>query len=264
MPTLYDCALLADAAYGYLNAPPAGWVKLKTSFNDHDIKSHQGYLGLALVNDSRKEIVVSHRGTEFNDKNPRRIFKTPYYNLKSDSLIFFDKLPHESQLALVFSEMVCNENPGYEIIQVGHSLGGFHAMVCAYVNNHYAITFDPPGCKEILIKIDQKLDDKKLKKLYAFFMAYNLINQVGVQVGNVYVKNSPEALQDIYQTKSIKRFSTTKETHSLINFIEHIKTVSHDPRHVVDDIAFAKHIVSNTELKDIDDSSAYKVRCIIS
>lgn len=165
--TPYTAVLISKAAYA--NIPPAtveNWRLIdKADINDY------GYAGVAYSHPKVKIILIAHRGTE------AKILS----NLVTDATLFFDRKPLAQQLAQAFSLRVRNAADNYQIIETGHSLGGFHAELNAAHFGSQCITFDSPGSGDYLQT--QALESNNFT---TYLSLPNSINTAKSHIGKVY------------------------------------------------------------------------------
>ncbi len=139
--------------YGYMSmqayqdnggVPPAGWQVLGDSAS-MGIGKDTGYYGVAYQNiEHPDQIVVAHRGTEFD--------KDTIKDGLADVQIGLHEVPAQFQDSAKFVEAIGKEadvSVG-SITQTGHSLGGALAEMGGIVTDAPAYAVDPPGIKGLL------------------------------------------------------------------------------------------------------------------
>ena len=90
------------------------------------------------------------------------------------------------QLILLI-ELKRRNGEGFKYIQIGHSLGGFHAHICGYICDLPVIAFDPPGWLESLLHYEGgRINAEKLNRHYSFLSESNPVNQTNTQAGNIF------------------------------------------------------------------------------
>ncbi|MCD8499801.1 MAG: hypothetical protein LRY43_01485 [Gammaproteobacteria bacterium] len=230
MPKLYDCLLLAKSLREPVELP--NYFSLYTDSSGLD--SAQGYYGKVYIDREHQEILFVHRSTTIDNKiQPHENSSfVAAANLVSDSAIYLNVLPQASQVALKFVKkqlsILSRAHVGYASIQIGHSLGGFHAHICGYTLKHRVIAIDPPGCAEILIKLKTPFDHQQCEQHHSLFVRRNQINETNSHVGKLAYHQFEEHWG---KSSSLQTTSNTLSTHSLDYFMAHI------PRDSLDSIA---------------------------
>ena len=212
MPTLRDAALLASHVYkDEAKDAPAGWSRIEQT-------NQSGYQGTAYLNIDLNELAIVHRGTHWDFKKPPIVSN----NVSSDIAILSQLLPHETPLALAFSKAIVQKYQSqYRYIQIGHSLGGFYAHWCGYELLQPVITFDAPGCKEILLHKAPSLNKQQCKQHYSFFGKTNFANNTNTSIGSIYI--------NVKEPNIFLQSSTTFEEHRMKYFLDIIQATSVDP-----------------------------------
>lgn len=182
-----------------------------------------GYFGYAVIRLDTKQIYIAHRGSA-NATNW----------IESNIKVALEKVPSAWIDAYKFSFALRQEyeSQGYQFIETGHSLGGVFAILNTFYfrylamskekNNSKSITFDNPGCREIvedlldsttinahLSKIAATEVDTAIKSLktmmgqgkktltsevsaemqqyfYCYLSAPNIVNTTNRQIGNLW------------------------------------------------------------------------------
>ncbi len=221
MPKLYDCLLLAKTLREPVDLP--SYLSLHTDSSHLD--SAKGYYGKVYIDHEHREILFVHRSTTIDNKiqpHETRSFVAAA-NLSSDSAIYLNVLPGASQVALKFVKkqlsILSSIHEGYTSIQIGHSLGGFHAHICGYTLKHRVIAIDPPGCAEILIKLKTPFDHQQCEQHHSFFVRRNQINETNHHIGKLAYHQFEEHWG---KGSSLQTASNTLSTHSLDYFMTHI------------------------------------------
>ena len=164
-PTPYEYALLSAAVYkdreahevkqGIRQGPvanrielPEGWKVLQIS-NEYQEKQ-EGYFGVAYQNENTKHIVIAHRGTNPSDLD----------NLFTDVQgIVLNRRTGPQEYAWEFTKDIIKDFSDYTFSSTGHSLGAWLAQICVFYGEAKygtgkinAVTFDDPGCQEMMEK----------------------------------------------------------------------------------------------------------------
>lgn len=179
--------------------PEWGWELYATSLDDDPnfMGERLGYLGKAYINHAKEIIVINHRGTMLAGhtiEGDHFAVSTagPSSNLSADTRIWQQRIPTETSIAADFVSTVCEkrdvEFQDYQVIQIGHSLGGFHAQVCGYFFEHEVCSFDNPGAATVVRKaIPGELDiDAVMDRSHTILSMPNMINFTGNHFGNVH------------------------------------------------------------------------------
>jgi len=170
-PSLYElvkCAATSYEAKDVDKSLPSGW-QLISSASNRSWKN--GYYGAAYVNQTKKQIIVSHQGT--------RGFFTRGWITNILSIGFkFDTPRVISAITFAHSVNEYAKANGYEIFFTGHSLGGWLAQVTCFTTTFmesvdsntlqhktdqyknsirpFTISFDSPGAYEYIDKLKLK------------------------------------------------------------------------------------------------------------
>jgi len=147
MATNSELAQLSSAAYKIDPASmqlPQGWSYLSESQPDPSGADTSGYKGYAFKNNITGEIVIANRGTE----------PTSSLDLAADLQMAANKLPDQYQFAKQFLDQIVNDpsNAGASITITGHSLGGSLAQLLAAQTGLSAVTFNPYGTKDLIVR----------------------------------------------------------------------------------------------------------------
>ncbi len=147
-----------------------GWKRgdasAKLKFDQH------GYYGVPFINDTKKHIIIAHRGTGL----------TNYGAIATDLQIFQTKEPDQYSTAKSYVEKINEAYPTYTISHAGHSLGGFLAGVLAYKRQEIAVIAENPGIENFISTYLNKelLPDAQIT---SYFSRPNMINTSGKHVG---------------------------------------------------------------------------------
>ena len=226
-PSPYEYALLSSAAYKSIEAHevaqglrqgpvanpvrlPEGWKVLQISDDRWD-----SYFGAAYQNESMKHIVIAHRGTNPSDLG----------DLLTDAegIVANRRTGHQEYAWEFTQEVIKNfENEGYAFSCTGHSLGAWLAQVCVLYGKgtFNAVTFDDPGCKEMLEKRKEecvRYERVRIEDLdiVNYLSRPNPINTFNHHEGTSY-RVSSELLENLSLTSPV---TYTQQAHSLDNII---------------------------------------------
>ena len=158
-PTPYEYALLSSAVYkgreaheyalGLRTTPTANNIELRDAWKVLQISDSRwdSYFGVAYKNESTKHIVIAHKGTD-----PKNLGDL----LTDTEGIVANRRTGHQEYAKDFTDLVIGnpENEGYTFSCTGHSLGAWLAQICVLHSKGTlsAVTFDDPGCKDMLMK----------------------------------------------------------------------------------------------------------------
>jgi hypothetical protein len=156
----------------------------------------QGYYAMVLVNDEKKLIAVVTAGTQFDLAHPDCL-----YNLESDLALSVGALTKANEEAVrackAVHDLRDSQYSSYEIIHMGHSLGGFWSVLNAARYGEVSISIDNPGVGEFLTP-EQK---KQMGKNMHVFLAGddNIVNTVNTHIGQIqrYVLDNPNIPKSI-------------------------------------------------------------------
>lgn len=162
-----------------------------------------GYFGRAYVNEAANQLILAHRGTDIDidsEEDAQGIsinlddgkFWDILNDLDDDYDIYYGNIPEQQfKAALAFTkktEAAYLEKYGKkpEIIHTGHSLGAVLAELCAVKNQCRAVTFESPGTKPLVEKLEaeEKLNLKKVD-ITIYNAEPNSINTLHEQIGTV-------------------------------------------------------------------------------
>lgn len=174
-PTLYEYAIFSEGVYyddgNKTNLPPE-WKLMRTSYN-----KKTGYFGAAYAS-SDGALVFAHRGTDISNIE----------SLIADIHLFSRNPPQDMlQSAFKFVRKILSSNQQFRSIShTGHSLGAALAELCAYRLKSKAVTFDSPGIRAILEKLN--IDNLEIEQLdvTGYLSEPNLVNIMSPQVGNTF------------------------------------------------------------------------------
>lgn len=191
-----DYLTFSNNAYaGTQMPPPAGWQLLS------NIGENSGYQNAVFINPTTKEIVIAHRGTDFDTELRKDLVET-------DFAMFFDETKQEKQAEAITKLVTDAYGKEYTIQHTGHSLGGFLAGEMALRFNQQAVTFDSPG-----IDSDKWPSKEAAAQLIVNYQsAPNLVNFVpksGISFTNPNtIQLNPNAVSNL-------------ENHSIYNYMRH-------------------------------------------
>lgn len=107
------------------------------------VNMKSGYDAVVYKNTVTGEIIISHRGTEVDFFNPKKTAK----DIQADLALAMGKIPQQLKDAENFLKEIAkkyNVKPN-QIINSGHSLGGYLSNEIARKFEGKSISFDPPG-----------------------------------------------------------------------------------------------------------------------
>nr|WP_166155389.1 Mbeg1-like protein [Neochlamydia sp. AcF84]NGY94883.1 hypothetical protein [Neochlamydia sp. AcF84] len=147
-----------------------------------------GYYGAAFINDQHRHMIVAHRGTRPTD------LKAWHTNVQA---IVRNEVVEHPSYALEFASQMQKEadERKYHLSLTGHSLGAWLAKLTAF---HFAqegtycptITFDSPGIKNMIKKLQPRIKEEKLNLKYlditSYLSAPNPVNICNRHVGTIY------------------------------------------------------------------------------
>jgi len=179
-----------------------------------NLKSGNGYYGVAFINQMKRQIILSHRGT---------IFKC-WGAVKTDFIsIFGGKNTAQVSSAMTFAHIISNYacDRGFELFFTGHSLGAWLAQVTCFSTKYltlnktkhfvgkksqkewdkihpYTVVFESPGAKKFLDKIKDNLFDRNDPTIQRQIQTCclpvevlqfgpNTVTGINIQVGVVFV-----------------------------------------------------------------------------
>jgi ankyrin repeat protein len=178
-PFPYEYAVMSQQAYqtdSVQRLNPEGWEELVT-ISDANIDTFNpcGYYAVAWINHATKNIVISHRGTDFHNRG----------NLQADSTIFAGKeipdiLRYSQQFSQYITQLRNTNYANYTISHTGHSLGSVIAEVEAARGKMHATGFDSIGSGELFELLGL---DPTNKNIHIYFSSPNYLNTAKRQVG---------------------------------------------------------------------------------
>jgi RHS repeat-associated protein len=155
MSDIKDNFIFANNSYNKDQKPlPSDW---KATGDSRDTAS--GYQGQTYINENTKEIVIAHRGTEF-DRELKKDLLTADRQIVGVESGISNSLPDQAKDASAYTKSVTDQYPGYKISHTGHSLGGYLAETSAATYNQKATTFDSPGSARSIGLINPNYDSK--------------------------------------------------------------------------------------------------------
>lgn len=217
-----------------------GWKRYFNS-KESNIGNDNGYFALAFINEEKKLMVISHRGTINHDGNYLADIEISQRTLPK---IFYSALEF---LFATTKKMIEEGKTGWQIMHTGHSLGGFLAVLCAVSSYKHstvcsAIAFDNPGTKtasSILLKtcVEHSINEA-LKGIIVinYLTTPNLINTTDEHIGRIFQLKGylPLRAQSSYcgfsekfnLSLTLKKFTEllhTKSTHSMEEILNFFK-----------------------------------------
>ena len=160
----------------------AEWTIQKT------FEGKQAYFGVIFVNETDKQIVVAHRGSN-----------TLTSIIEDLHGIYLNKLSKQKSEAykLIEEAVELAKTKGATLSFTGHSLGAFLAELSVFYcyntldfPNVSAVTFESPGSKGSLEKLQSNLDAEKIELTSLDIIGYvsypNLINTCNHHIGTLY------------------------------------------------------------------------------
>ncbi|CAD8123448.1 unnamed protein product [Paramecium sonneborni] len=168
-----------------------------------------GYLGLILENQVDKQLVLSHRSTNFKLSFQNNIFKQSGVQCDVQGVVQQGLTNHQAQgyEATKLSLDIAKKKE-YSLSFCGHSLGAWLAELSVYYchaefdvpcYNVKAVTFDGPGSWEMMKKLNSnhfkgqgRFFDQKQLEIINYLSAPNIVNCLNTHVGigyRLYPKN---------------------------------------------------------------------------
>lgn len=145
MASVFDLANLSGMAYHFNKSSFNNWVRIR----NFGVPSGKGFYAEIYANTSKKEAVLSIRGTDFDSGDKS--------DLLSDAQLATGNTPSQYKRAREAYELAKTEAQkayGYNhaLYLTGHSLGGgLASLVSAYKGGLPTVTFNAPGMKRAYI-----------------------------------------------------------------------------------------------------------------
>lgn len=189
-----DYLIFSNNAYEGNQMPlPEGWQLLS------NIGENSGYQNAVFINPTTKEIVIAHRGTDFETEK--------WKDLSTDLKMFFVETDQENQAEAITKLVTEAYGKEYTIQHTGHSLGGFLAGEMALKFKQNAVTFDSPGIDIVWSKT------KASKLIVNYQSAPNLVNKV------------PDLLLDSFRNPNTIQLhpdgASSLDNHSIYDYMRH-------------------------------------------
>ena len=159
-------------------------------FDYYDCRETTGYLGIIYINRVDKQLVLSHRGTNFSSVYDRLNKKSgpqaDYYSVfRNQDSEYLTNIKESTQKFIGIKKNEDYKNYAYSV--TGHSLGGWSAEISAFYaellnNNLRCVSFDAPGTKPMMEIIQKNFIGKSYeavaKKLdiTAYISVPNIVN----------------------------------------------------------------------------------------
>ncbi len=145
-------------------------------------RSTKGYYAKNFVNHEKKIIVIASAGTQFEFGHEDMV-ANGISDLAIAARITPAALRESKKNYDQVRELRDRLYEGYEIIHMGHSLGGFHASYNGVKNNEIGIGFDAPGIGEFLTDAERQQPNKNIY----FYLAGddNIVNTANQKIGRV-------------------------------------------------------------------------------
>jgi tetratricopeptide (TPR) repeat protein len=187
-PRDYEYALLSQHVYRGSTLKKGDCLPGDEKWKIYQIKKGESdYFGAIYINDEIQQVVLAHRGTDSLGAI-----------LEDMRGVFFNRIsPYKKEVFNFVADAInlvrCKQ--GYRLSFTGHSLGAFLAELSVfYVHSHFnlpdvnAVTFESPGSKESLERMQSNLDSIILEQLdIVGYVSYpNLINTCNKHVGTLY------------------------------------------------------------------------------
>jgi len=199
-----------DAQYETRLALPDGWKLLTTASN---FSKTNGYFGAAYWHPEHQQLVIAHRGTDPTNLGAlwtdlKGVVHNKYVGQMESASTFAHNVVE------VLREVNRKKGVSFQLFFTGHSLGGWLAQITTFTTEYlkrdgkiffqnneeqdcfhpHTVVFDSPGCKNILLKMIDKLDVRlegrtiELEHLdiTSYLSAPNRINTCNKHVGTVY------------------------------------------------------------------------------
>jgi hypothetical protein len=167
--------------------------KILTAAHWEKVNSSNGYMGIILVNESEKLLLLAHRGMQ-TDSIPN-IANCLNIALNRRVPIIRDAL----KMCTIALDFIDNRYHGFTLCHTGFSMGGFLAQITAgWCNDKFdmhnqAICYDSPGAEHAINNFEKQKDSKitriKLKDNHSNIIIYltspNLVNTGKAHYGDV-------------------------------------------------------------------------------
>ncbi len=174
----------------------SGWQAFEGSTQPNDIFPHAyhgetGYGGCAFFNRNTKQLIISHRGLQFNENG--NLAAALLMTLQQTPTPLFDQAKQFTQRAIAEYIRKFGEPPT-RIVHAGFSLGGYISSYCAGVSSiefssqHYAICYDSPGAKNDVERYFQGREDFSphiQRHIFLLLTSPNIVNVTNPHFGQV-------------------------------------------------------------------------------
>jgi hypothetical protein len=185
---------------------PQGWHVIGDSAS-MGIGKDTGYYGVAYQNDANSQVIVAHRGTEFDKEFHPDV-------TVADRQIAFQQVPDQYHDAVKFVEAI-GEKANIELASMehtGHSLGGNIAGLVSIATDARSSVFDAPGNKEQLAQLETiaavepgtYVNADYSDKITAYQLDGDIVGSYGTQVGKTFTienPNLPAQLEDLQELR---------------------------------------------------------------
>ncbi|MDR6225626.1 Mbeg1-like protein [Desmospora profundinema] len=166
-----------------------GWEEDEDLFMDEK----DGFQGRVLFNKDTGEVIISYRGTDPGLKDKA--------DLKSNYQLTIGVDANQDQSAREFYQRALASYQGdeYQVVQVGHSLGGYLAQKMALENKIPTFTYNAPGVQSMTLNQHQAnrsgIYDNIVK---SYTMKNDVVGTYGTHVGEAYEfhKQGPVKVDD--------------------------------------------------------------------
>lgn len=191
-----------------------------------------GYLGIIYENIEAKQIVLSHRSTNFAlDFTIKNIFKPTGVSTDVDNIMMGRIVAHQAHgyVATKTAVEYVKEKESFALSITGHSLGAWLADLSVFYCNRdldykyvKAVTFDGPGSYEMMVELSKSEVknagefDKRELYIISYLSAPNIVNCANQHVGQVY-----RLFPDIQSENDILRYLGEKKHDAIIATLGH-------------------------------------------